>query len=34
LEAVVDELLAVAQGRGMPEPLSSAGRQELKLIVY
>ena len=34
LEAVVDELLAAAQGRGMPEPLSPAARQELKLIVY
>jgi 16S rRNA (cytosine967-C5)-methyltransferase len=34
LEAVVDELLSVAQGRGMPDSLSPAGRQELKLIVY
>ena len=34
LEAVVDELLTVVQGRGMPEPLSPAARQELKLIVY
>jgi len=34
LEAVVDELLTTAQGRGRPEPLSPAGRQELKLIVY
>jgi len=34
LEAVVDELLALAQGRGLPEALSPAGRQELKLIVY
>ncbi len=34
LEAVVDELLALAQGRGKPEALSPAGRQELKLIVY
>ena len=34
LEAVVDELTAAAQGRGMPEPLSLAARQELKLVVY
>jgi len=34
LEAIVDELLAVVQGRGMPELLSPANRQELKLLVY
>jgi len=34
LEAVVEELLARAQGRGLPEPLSPIGRQELKLVVY
>jgi 16S rRNA (cytosine967-C5)-methyltransferase len=34
LEAVVEELLTVVQGRGMPEPLSPIGRQELKLVVY
>ena len=34
LEAVADELVAAAQGRGMPEPLSPAGRQELKLLIY
>ena len=34
LESVVDELAALAQGRGQPEALSPAGRQELKLIVY
>ena len=34
LESVVDELVALAQGRGKPEALSPAGRQELKLLVY
>jgi len=34
LEAIVDELLAVVQGRGQPELLSPANRQELKLLVY
>jgi 16S rRNA (cytosine967-C5)-methyltransferase len=34
LEAVVEELLTVVKGRGMPEPLSPIGRQELKLVVY
>ena len=34
LEAIVDELLAAAQGRGLPDLLSPAARQELKLIVY
>jgi len=34
LEAVVEEMLTVVKGRGMPEPLSPIGRQELKLVVY
>ena len=34
LEAVADELIAAAQGRGVPEVLSPAGRQELKLVAY
>jgi 16S rRNA (cytosine967-C5)-methyltransferase len=34
LQAVVDELITAAQGRGPQEALSPAARQELKLIVY
>jgi 16S rRNA (cytosine967-C5)-methyltransferase len=34
LQAVVDELVAAAQGRGPQEMLSTQSRQELKLIVY
>jgi 16S rRNA (cytosine967-C5)-methyltransferase len=34
LQAVVDELIAAAQGRGPQEMLSTQARQELKLIVY
>jgi 16S rRNA (cytosine967-C5)-methyltransferase len=34
LEAVVDELIAATQGRGLPELFSPTARQELKLLVY
>jgi 16S rRNA (cytosine967-C5)-methyltransferase len=34
LQAIVDELIAAAQGRGPQEAISPSGRQELKLIVY
>ncbi len=34
LQAVVDELVAAAQGRGPQDALSPSARQELKLIVY